>query len=485
MKKYVLKATALAIGALVGGSAFAAITSTIDLDANTGAQTYAKELTYAALTGGANKLNTTNQLGFGVSTGQTRYIRFDLTNAKFTASSLAAAPVIGTDIDVGGGGISGASLVQGGGVGQAFAVYQITAGSDLSASAAVKLKIAELNVTATTASVQIKYSLHETATSAQGTTASNTALLSSVSADAAQFSTGLQYTVDSTPTTTADVETSFKKFKTGGGYVAIDQAKIGTLTVDKTAVKKGDGTAVAFADLVAAGTKIVLTGDFSIRAGANDAAKKTSVYLDSDGDCSTGSGSQINSNTVPSGTGAEFVINTTAQAGAAVCYVVDGTSQIPSAGPYKAQVVVVAAASTTSASFGDKALGSIDRDGTELTAPFTTINPDYISRIVLTSSHTGDPASVVVTPILANGGSCGAGNSNFSLIAGKQLFINAIEVCPSISGLVAGTDTRLGFKITVAAPKAKIEGVMNILKKGTATTSSSDLNSYTLSRPAN
>ena len=143
--------------------------------------------------------------------------------------------------------------------------------------------------------------------------------------------------------------------------------------------------------------------------------------------------------------------------------------------------------STATSSAGDvspASVGTIVRDGTELTAAFTTINPDYLSRVVLTSSHTAD-AAVVVTPILANGGSCGAGTSSFTLPAGKQLFINVPTVCPAITGLPAGEDTRLGLKITVAAPKSKIEGVMNMLKKGTATATSSDLTSYSLTRPAN
>lgn len=478
MKKYVLKATALAIGALVGSSAFAAITSTVDLDAGTGAQTYAKELTYATLSGGANKLNTTNKLGFGVSNGQTRYIRFDLTNAKFTAASLAASPVVGTDIDVGAGAVS-AALVQGGGAGDAYVVYQISATSDLAASAVVQLKIAQLNVTTTTTAVRIRYSLHETATSAQGAVSSNTALLSSTSGDEAKFDTGLQFVVSASPTTTASVETSFKNFKTGGGYVTTTKANLGTLTVDKTAVKKADGTAVAFSDLVAAGTKIVVTGDFSVRAGADDATKKTSVFLDSDGDCSTGTGAQINSNTVPSGTGAEFVIDTTAQSGASVCYVVDGTSQIPAAGPYKAQVSVVAAASTASASFADKNLGSIDRDGTELQAPFATIYAGTGNRAVIISQHSAD-AAVVASAITEDGVTCNTGTTNFTLKAGKQLFINASDVCPTLT-----VGTRFALKFIIAAPNSKISGVYNSYTYDATTAKVTDLSSYPLQRPAN
>ncbi len=503
MKKIVLKATALAIGALVGGSAFAAamnITTTLDLDANTGAQTYAKELSFASLTGGANKLNGTVKIGFGVSNGQTRYIRFDLTNAKFSGTSLNAAACAGRDLEIAGkvdrdngadttpcngdDVLTGAvSLVQGGGNDQAYVVYQITAGGDIAATEALNFAIANLKVANTDAAVKIKYSLHETATSAQGTTASNTALLASAEGTAASFATGLAFTVDTNPTTTANVEKSFTEFKTGGGYIAIDTAKLGSVTVGVTSAKKADGGALAFSDLVAAGTKIVLTGDFSVRKGANDAAKKQSVFLSSDADCG---GVGTASNTVPSATGAEIVIDTTAVATKGICYVVDGTSQIPAFGPYKASVTVVPAASTTSASFTDKDLGTIVRDGTELIAPFATIHGDYISRVFLTSTHTAD-AAVTAQAYYDNGTSCtGTPVALANLKAGKQMEYKIADVCPTLGTSTGSNTTRMSVKFTIAAPKSKIEGVYNQYKKGDPTFANgktTDMNSYSLHRP--
>ena len=78
MKKYVLKATALAIGALVGGGAVAAVTTVVDFDAATPTvNAYAKELNYTdanplAPALAANGMNFTTKIGFGVSNGQTR-----------------------------------------------------------------------------------------------------------------------------------------------------------------------------------------------------------------------------------------------------------------------------------------------------------------------------------------------------------------------------------------------------------------------------
>lgn len=483
MKKFVIKATALAIGALVGGGASAAVTAVVDFESSTPTvNNYAKELPYSnalplAHTGG---LNFSSKIGFGVSNGQTRYIRVDYTNAVLDA---AHAGVIGTDIEINNTNAANhtVALVQGGAAGESYVIYQITAGTDLSAAAPVDVKVPDLRVTSTGAPVQATFSLHETAVSAVAGSA-GAGKLYSKTANIATFGSGLAYALTAN-TTTASVEKSFQEFKTTGSTPGVSalKAKIGKVTYTAAAsTLRADGTQVVLADLVAAGTKLVVTGDFTAVAGANLAAQKTNVFLDNNDNCGV---STVATNAfVGTFAGAEFVLDTDS-ATKNVCYTVAstsgaGTKEI-SAGSYTAGLTVTAATDTVTANVAAATLGSIDRDGTELHAPFATIYSGTGNRAVLTSTHTAD-ANVAASVITETGVTCTGGTSTFSLKAGKQLFINASDVCPTLS-----TGTRFAMKFIIAAPNSKIYGVYNSYTYDAATTKVTDLSSYPLQRPAN
>lgn len=481
MNKYVLKATALAIGALVGGGAFAAVTVVVDFDAaSPTVNKFAKELAYNSTTplaaaAAANGLNFTTKIGFGVSNGQTRYIRVDYGNATLNT---AHAATVGTDIDVGGS----VALVQGGQVGDSYVIYQVTASADLAATAAVNIKVPGLRVTSTGSAVTATYSLHETAVSAvAGTTGSG--LLYSKTGNIATFATGLAYTL-TTNTTTASVEKSFTEFTTSvGGNAKL--AKIGTVAYGAASgVKKNDGTAVGLTDLVAAGTKLVVTGDFTAAAGANTAAKLANVYLAGGANCAAGTGATA---FVGTQAGASFTIDTN-PVSTDVCYLVNGTTAV-AAGDYTSRVDVVAATGTSTANLSAATLGSFLRDGTELIAPFATIHPDYVSRVFLTSTHSAD-ATVTATATADDGSTCASGVTLPALKAGKQMEYKIADICPSISG--TGNTTRLSVRFTIAAPKSKISGAYNQYLKaisgaaaGAYGSKTTDMNNYVLVAPAN
>jgi len=477
MKKYVLKATALAIGALVGSAALAVVPAGVNFDAATPTVLkYAKELSYNSTTPLVNVdgINVSTKLGFGVSNAQTRYIRIDYANATLNT---AHAAVGGTDIDINANAAADAySVVQGGQVGDNYVIYQVTAAANHPAADIVNIKTPGLRVTNSGTAVNVTYSLHETAVSAVAG-AAGSAKLYSKSQDIVAFATGLVFTVDTAPTTTASVEASFLKFKAGGGYINDTTAKLGSITFGVAAsVKEQDGTDVDLADLLAAtGTKIVLTGDTGIPAGADDTAKKASVFISSDANCG---GTSVASAIVPTATGASFTTNLNSYATQGICYVVNGTSPI-SASTYSVRVDVAAAAGATTASIADKAIGSIVRDGTELQAPFATIYPNTGNRAVLTSQHSSD-ATVTASVITENNVTCSAGTTSFTLKSGKQLFINASDVCPSLS-----TGTRFALKFVIAAPNNKISGVYNSYTYDPTTAKVTDLSSYPLQRPAN
>ena len=366
--------------------------------------------------------------------------------------------------------------MQGGQAGDAYVIYQLTATADLPASgaaAAVNIKVPALRVTSTGSAVAATYSLHETAVSAVAG-ASGLGLLYSKTANIATFATGLAFAL-TTNSTTASVEASFKKFTTA---TAVDGAtgklaKIGAVAYGAaTGVKKNDGTAVTLADLVAAGTKLVVTGDFTAAAGADTAAKLTNVYLAGGASCAAGTAATA---FVGTQAGASFTINTTAVA-TDVCYAITGTTSVP-AESYTARIDVSAATGTSTANLAAAALGSIVRDGTELQAPFVTIHPDYLSRMVLTSQHTAD-ATVEFSAITEDGVTVPAINATATLKAGKQLIINVKDIVPALS-----TGTRFAIRAIIAAPNTKISGVYNVMNYNATTGHTSSLSSYPLLRP--
>jgi len=492
MKKFMIKATALAIGALVGSSAFAApITAPVSLADAATAKTFAKELSYS-VAGAATSLNPTTDttilsfntpLGFGVAAATTRYIRVDFGNAVLQT---ALGSTIDTNISIGTltAGQSSVAISAGGGAGDAYVIFAVAvSGTDVSqaSNAVVRVLVPALRVTSTAAPVTATYSLHETGTSAVAGVGGN-AQLWTKSGTIAKFASGLDYTVTEKATLTASVEAGFKSFVTGTNVIAqtgVNTAvKLGTLNYDVVGtVLENDGSTVELADLVAAtGTKVNVTGDFSAVAGANAAANLPNVFIAAAADCSTKAGS-IPATSLTSTT-ASFTIDQIALAGRSVCYWVNGTSAVPAA-EYKAAIAVAAAGGTSTAAFSDAALSPVVRDGSELHAPFATIYSGTGNRVSLTSTHTAD-ANVAASVITETGVTCTGGTSSFTLKAGKQLFINASDVCPTLS-----TGTRFAMKFIIAAPNSKIFGVYNSYTYDAATAKVTDISSYPLQRPAN
>lgn len=499
MNKYVLKATALAIGALVGGVAFAApaVVATVDLADATTAKTFAKELAYGdanpvtlATVGSETYLSFTTKLGFGVAASTTRYIRIDLGNAKFNAD---VGNAIGTDIEIGSltAGQSNVAISAGGAAGDSYVILAVAvSGTDVAqaASADVNFLIPSLRFQGSASDVTVTYSLHETGTSAVAGATAGTAVLASKTGTLAKFASSVDFSAPSTGSAVASVEDSFKKFKAGADVsgAANQTVRLGTVKVAAKTNLKNSGAAVTLADLFDAATKITVTGDLSVPAGADDTAKKASVWLNGDDTCtSTGPTAAA---AVPTAAGASFTTGTAAVATHAICYTTNGTGAIAAA-EYKVKLEVTPKTGTTTASVGDQTFGSITRDGTELLAPFATIHPDYTSRVFLTSTHTSD-AVVTATAKTDDGSTCADGVTLPTLKAGKQIEYKIKDICPSIAG--TGNTTRLSVSFTIAAPKSKISGSYNqYLNKFSGAAAGSygsvtgDMNSYVLIAPAN
>lgn len=369
MKKFALKATVAATALLASSLSMAAV----DLDAATGVANFAKELvnvsgTAASFTlGGSNVLDVDHKIGFGVSSGQNRYLRYTLTNATF-----ANAVAVGDVSFASDGGATAISVVQGGGAGDNFVIFQITPDADFLATEAVTfaLDTPQIQVADKTKPVELKYALYgESASDA----ANQTNAVYTKSGTIATFATGLALSAV-TATTTADVSQEFKAFKanpknTPDGRISAAVAAIGTVTFDVTSTLTPDGANVAITDLVANGTKLVANGDLTARGSL--AIGTTSCAATSTG------GTNLTDNS------ADLVTNTATVSALPVCYTVNTTTPVPISS-YTIAADVVAAAGAERATPAAVKLGDIDHDGTTLKFPaisYKSGSPSWIQLV--------------------------------------------------------------------------------------------------------
>jgi hypothetical protein len=436
-KRNLVLLTALA-AAFASSSAFA----TVNFADGTGAAAFAKELTYSDATplvgNGSGDTSMSGALGFGVSDGATRYIRISYGNAVLdgTAGILSVTDAGAAPTTVNG------VIVQGGGAGDNFVIYQFTATTtDFTAASTIAIAdAAGYRVTSTAAPVTASYKLHETAVDAvNGTNA-----LSSKDATLATFSTALKYAV-TTGTAQAIVADAFKKF-TGSAFTA----SLGTVDYGVNAVKKHDGAAVTLTQLVAATTAIEVTGDFGA-AG--------SVFLATtagDGACTLSVGGSIN----PAKTVASIVVDTTPY-NKDICYTVTGTVAVPAQTVNQALNLTAAAGSgvvdTTSG-----VLGTITHDGAETWALNIT-SPDNGDATFVRVSNTSATAHGLVTATLVgqDGATLGSGTLVADLLAGATSVLSSSDIATAMG--VATWTGRAKLHIVAEIPATALR-VQNLIR---------------------
>ncbi|MCG8277900.1 hypothetical protein [Stenotrophomonas sp. NLF4-10] len=143
-------------------------------------------------------------------------------------------------------------------------------------------------------------------------------------------------------------------------------------TGPQTVTFKADGTNIGYADLFAATSELVVDGDWSAAdAVALGGTAATAV---------TGSDTKLAWAGIPTGATAELV------------YTVDGDTAIV-AGDYKATFTPVSADATqyTVKALTANLVGSIRRNGLELQAPLAQVPNGWLSRLVLTNTGSDSP----------------------------------------------------------------------------------------------
>lgn len=211
MKHFVLKASVMGVALACSGMAQA-----INLDTPELPRTYASELLGCSTIIDDAYLNPTHKMGFGVSNGDHRYLRYDLFNATFERK------IVGDDLAIvdGGGTLTeNTAVVQGGQAGDDYVIFEITAlnpdGNKILATQLVNFNFAGCGLDSTggldvddrTKPVSIAYALYENALDANRSDARPTAAGSKPAAPhlyylgkpglLAQFNTGLYLTTGS------------------------------------------------------------------------------------------------------------------------------------------------------------------------------------------------------------------------------------------------------------------------------------------------
>ena len=181
----VLGAMGLALANLLPVHAALSTSMTLTSDTNPVVITKTTTLT-ANLVSALGNLDVRFPIGFGSSSGQGKYIRYDLINASFantvTSNQLSDATTAGN--------FGGATLVSAGGAGSTYAVFQIAAGaSGIPSSDTVSFLIPLVVVNFANTTPSIRYSLHESAVSVIGDNPTNSTLLVQASASLPSFTT--------------------------------------------------------------------------------------------------------------------------------------------------------------------------------------------------------------------------------------------------------------------------------------------------------
>ncbi|ELV7509109.1 hypothetical protein QMU95_002493 [Aeromonas veronii] len=269
-----MKKTLIALA--VAGLSFNA--AAVNLDTGTGVSKFATEIKVdgtagtALGTAGAAAVNVTSKLGFSISTGNKRYIRYDV-----TGGSLAGVDV--TDLSLVGGipavvAADSSFVISQTAADGSFVIVEVVAKKDIPADAVMTFKADGRVKVKNKNGVAISYRLFETALDAVANDPAKT--LAKANGQLLTFSPAILAKVEKKGSADKiDVTESSKKFVDAGG-VKTTNTVLGqvSITADVTTLL-ADGTAVANTSDILNASKLVVNGDFS--AGAVDADNKLVV----------------------------------------------------------------------------------------------------------------------------------------------------------------------------------------------------------------
>lgn len=456
MKRFLVSATTAAVLSALSSGAFAAV----NLNDGTGAVNYANQLVVpasTALTG--TGVNVTSTLGFGVSQLQQRFIRYDLTNAKF-----GGAGVVAGNLGVAPGAVSNTVVSAGGAAGATYVIFEITAGAgglDQTATVSFASGTPGLVIQSAGGPVQMSYSLYQDAASAAAGGAAGR--LSYASATVAGLVSGLAFSAVPN-TTTVDVSSvggTYTHFLPGLPATTTNIAQIGTVSIGAASgvLDPTTGVQVLYPAIVGAGTALVLKGDF----GAASAPSTTSsgVFLGVDGG-NCGTPGTAPTPATPT-TSASFTTGTTPAVAKPLCFTVTPTNSVKiPAQSFTVEADITAAAGSSATDLAPIDAGKFVRNGLVLKAAFAeTTSASGVSRAVSLSNTSNNPAPYTVR-CLVNSSAVVIG------IPGTVPALSSSRLSLGTPGLGCPTNGTLrGIEITFASVPGSVIG--SVVSQNTST----------------
>jgi hypothetical protein len=476
MKKFSIKAVALAAGVLAGGSAFAQV----NLNASPVVPVkFASELNISGagtpLANAASALNVQVQAGVTVAAATTRYVRFDLSSGVFTAN-----PTLSIVTSGGTGAATLNGTLTSGGTGSGFAVFSITTanggtiGDNVAATNVFTLGV-QTGVTATSqADITARYRIFSIPAFADAPTESN--FLFGRSGTLITFAPALKFESDAGTTLVADYAATggpFTGFTTGAPW------NLGALTVTDSQAAKADGSPATVTDILQDKTVVTVNGDFSFikkTTGATPAVDKQ--FVEFAGIAAT---SLSATKAVFGATTGTDGWNGTTSTGAKQLRVItgglDGTIAIP-VGDYTVDYAFTPVSGYTVANITAAKGGKISRNGTTLVAPLVNQPAGWYSRLVLTNSGNTDLAYRVAavaedgTTVALSGAAAGG------TVKKNSTIVVDLDTLATITG--TGAKPRTGLVVTVDGAGTAVTGQYQIANGTTGM-----ISNYTLVQKGN
>jgi hypothetical protein len=441
------KPTLPALLALAFTLAAPAALALIDLDAKTGARTYAAELVSNGTKIPDDNLDVQHKLGFGIVANRAEYFRYDLINATFNAS-VGSLPLVFNQA----GGTSSPIevVVSGGGAGSNSVVIQVVSNSAYDANSLVHFNLGSGNangigVVDHTQPASLRYRRYSSTTAANS---GGTNSLYDVQGVLANTAPALLFTDTAYGHNTPTIAQDYKDFdvleSVGATLAEVGRISVGVTPGTYTTV----GNPVALSDLIATGTKVVVGGlDFSPLTTGSGAL---GLYMPKAAACS--GGAAFTSSSVDA-THRQLVIDPTKPfTDTGICYQVNGTTAIKEQ-PFSVSLVVTPAAGAATQSVNGLGLGLFERDGVVLKFPYIATQSGSTTLIQLVNRGTRSPPITILcysdTAAVSNGA------TTFTLPAGTTLGIGFAKLgCPAtttsvqmqmdaVRGSVVGTMVRV------------------------------------------
>jgi hypothetical protein len=426
------------------------------------------------LTNSGGALNLTSALGYSFTQGEVRYGRVECpAHVRFAAGSTVVASDDPASTIGAINGLPGNVIT--------FSITADTTGLTATDSITVT---GNRTITATTPAT-CAFSLYDNPSEAQA--GGPTGRI--VTRSGAYLSFGPSYTLVADPvfTVTASVEAtpSYSRFVPSGDTTAT-RGVPGRLSFRLTnpVPRQINGTPITLATLMvggANGTRVSVTGDFSMTANADGSytgAALNRVFLSGGITCAAISRSAE----TLSATTATFDVGVLGFNNRNLCIDVNGTPDIRATSFASTLRPVAASAAYAVTDIGPLPTGSIVRDGTELQAPMAQVPTGYVSRVALT--NTGTIARAFTWRFLAaSGGSASEANTATSgaTTGSGTIPANSVAVL-ALNDLLGGfgsTPPRGTFVVAAAAPSGQIQGLYQIVDPARAT-----ISNHVMVRPA-